>query len=52
MHHPDLIVTDLMMPMMDGIAMLHEIRKSNQKIPVILMTASLEHVHLVEAINL
>ena len=51
-HHPDLIVTDLMMPIMDGITMLTEIRKSNQKIPVLLMTASLEHLHLVEAINL
>jgi len=49
---PDLIITDLMMPLMDGIAMLQEIRKSNQRIPVLLMTASLEHVHLVEAINL
>jgi len=49
---PDLIVSDLMMPVMDGISMLREIRKSNQKTPVLLMTASLEHVHLVEAINL
>jgi serine phosphatase RsbU (regulator of sigma subunit)/anti-sigma regulatory factor (Ser/Thr protein kinase) len=32
--------------------MLREIRKSNQKTPVILMTASIKHVHLVEAINL
>lgn len=49
---PDLIITDLMMPVLDGIGMLQEVRKSNQKIPVLLMTASLEHVHLVEAINL
>jgi CheY-like chemotaxis protein/anti-sigma regulatory factor (Ser/Thr protein kinase) len=52
LYQPDLIVTDLMMPVMDGIAMLQELRKSNQKVPVLLMTASLEHVHLVEAINL
>ena len=52
LHGPDLIVTDLMMPVMDGIGMLQEIRKSNQRIPVVLMTASLEHMHLVEAINL
>ncbi len=49
---PDLIISDLMMPVMDGIGMLREIRKSDQKIPVIIMTASLEHIHLVEAINL
>jgi len=52
LYQPDLIVSDLMMPVMDGIAMLQELRKSNQKVPVLLMTASLEHVHLVEAINL
>lgn len=52
LHCPDLIITDLMMPVMDGIGMLQEIRKSNQRIPVLLMTASLEHMHLVEAINL
>jgi anti-sigma regulatory factor (Ser/Thr protein kinase)/serine phosphatase RsbU (regulator of sigma subunit) len=40
------------MPVMDGIAMLQEIRKTDHKTPVLLMTASLEHVHLVEAINL
>lgn len=51
-HKPSLIVTDLMMPVMDGINMLREIRKEDQKTPVVLMTASLEHLHLVEAINL
>lgn len=49
---PDLVITDLMMPVLDGIGMLQELRKSNQKVPVMLMTASLEHLHLVEAINL
>ncbi len=51
-HRPDLVVTDLMMPNMDGISMLREIRTHNQKVPVVLMTASLEHADLVEAINL
>ena len=52
LQQPDIIVSDLMMPIMDGIGMLREIRKSNPKTPVLLMTASLEHIHLVEAINL
>lgn len=51
-HKPSIIVTDLMMPVMDGISMLREIRKEDQKTPVVLMTASLDHVHMVEAINL
>lgn len=49
---PELIVTDLMMPVVDGIEMLREIRKSDQKTRVVLMTASLDYTHLVEAINL
>ncbi|MDK9718699.1 MAG: fused response regulator/phosphatase, partial [Trichlorobacter sp.] len=52
LRQPDLVVSDLMMPIMDGIAMLREIRKSSPKIAVLLMTASLEHADLVEAINL
>ncbi len=51
-HKPSIVVTDLMMPFMDGISMLRKIRENDQKTPVVLMTASLEHVHLVEAINL
>lgn len=51
-HKPDLIISDLMMPNLDGIGMLKEIRKTDQKIPVIIMTASLDRSHLVEAINL
>jgi len=51
-HKPSIVVTDLMMPLMDGISMLRKIRENDQKTPVLLMTASLEHVHLVEAINL
>lgn len=51
-HQPALVVTDLMMPVMDGISMLREIRTHDQKVPVVLMTASLEHADLVEAINL
>lgn len=51
-HRPSIVVTDLMMPIMDGIEMLRKIRALDQKTPVVLMTASLEHVHMVEAINL
>ena len=36
---PDIIVLDYMMPDMDGIAALREIRKINDKIPVIMFTA-------------
>jgi two-component system, HptB-dependent secretion and biofilm response regulator len=51
-HHPDIILTDLLMPVMDGIDMLREIRKTSPATPVLLMTATLDHQHLVDAINL
>jgi two-component system, chemotaxis family, sensor histidine kinase and response regulator WspE len=39
--HPDLIVTDLQMPRMDGIELIKQIRKSNpiKGIPIIVMSA-------------
>jgi two-component system response regulator AtoC len=36
---PDLVLVDLMMPQMDGIALLVEIRKMSSRLPVIFMTA-------------
>ena len=36
---PDIVILDYMMPGMDGIATLKEIRKLNKKIPVIMFTA-------------
>lgn len=37
--HVDLIVADIMMPKMDGYAMLKSLRKSNNTTPVLLLTA-------------
>ena len=35
----DLIITDLSMPVMDGISMIKEIRKINSTIPIVVTTA-------------
>lgn len=35
----DLLITDIMMPVMDGIQLVNEIRKFNEKLPVIMLTA-------------
>lgn len=40
--YPDLIVLDLMMPKMDGMAFLKELRKTDQMLPVIVLSAKFE----------
>ncbi|MCZ6868449.1 MAG: response regulator, partial [Gammaproteobacteria bacterium] len=35
----DLVVTDLKMPRMDGLALIQQIRASGEDIPIIIMTA-------------
>lgn len=37
--HPDIIITDIQMPIMDGLAMVREIRKSGSSVQIIILTA-------------
>ncbi|WP_111978766.1 nitrogen regulation protein NR(I) [Algibacillus agarilyticus] len=45
---PEVIISDIRMPEMDGMALLHEIHKIDNEIPVIIMTA---HSDLDSAVN-
>jgi signal transduction histidine kinase/DNA-binding response OmpR family regulator len=38
-HHPDIIITDIMMPVMDGLEMLKHVHTSNKTIPAIILSA-------------
>lgn len=50
--HPQLIFTDIRMPFMDGIDMISEIRKENQKVSIVLLTAYEDFGYAKAAISL
>lgn len=50
--HMDIIITDNIMPNMDGIDMIREIRKEDTKTPIIVATAYIDIEYLMQAINL
>ena len=51
-HKPDIIITDIQMPVMDGLAMLQEIRRFDLAVPVIILTAFEEPKYLKRSIEL
>lgn len=48
---PDIIITDIMMPKMDGLEMSIEIKKMNENIPIIVLSAFSEQEKLLKAID-
>jgi len=40
---PDLILSDILMPEMDGMALLEALREQGNKVPVIMLTADVQH---------
>jgi two-component system response regulator TrcR len=38
-HHPDVVIADVMMPNMDGFEMVRQIRKTDKTTPVLFLTA-------------
>ena len=50
--HPDLIVSDIRMPVMDGIEMLRTLREEGVEIPVIFLTAHSDFFYAQEALKL
>jgi len=51
-HHIDLILTDIQMPVMNGLKMIQEIRSTNKNIPIMITTAFNETTYLIEALNM
>ncbi|MDD2265769.1 diguanylate cyclase [Sulfuricurvum sp.] len=50
-HAPDLIITDIQMPIMNGLEMIKEIRKNDSRTPIFITTAYNETTYLHDAIN-
>ena len=50
-HTPDLVITDLRMPGMDGLGMIREIRRVDPQVKVVVMTAHNDSAYLFEAIQ-
>ncbi|MEO5355993.1 MAG: fused response regulator/phosphatase [Nitrospirae bacterium YQR-1] len=51
-HHIDLILTDYMMPELNGLEMIREIRRIDTRVPIILITGYIDTNFLIESINL
>lgn len=51
-HKPHIVVTDILMPVMDGLTMVKEIRDLDPSVPVIVLTAFEQTGYLMRAINL
>lgn len=48
-HRPDLVISDIQMPKMDGLSMCKNIQRIDQDIPIILVTAFNEQKYIDEA---
>lgn len=51
-HNPDIIITDIEMPNLDGLSMAKKIRKQSPSTQIIITTAYASQEYLIEAVNL
>ena len=51
-HHPDIIITDIKMPRLDGLAMATHIRQEDKETPIIITTAHTDTEYLLKAVEL
>ena len=51
-HRPDIVVTDIRMPVMDGLEMARKIKEIDDDVPIIITTAYSDERFLMESINI
>lgn len=49
---PDVVITDIMLPLLDGLNVLVQIRASDKKVPVVLLTSKTQTIDLVKGFEL
>lgn len=49
---PDIILSDIHMPVMDGLELVKKIRETNRNIPIVMITAHTDKEYLLEAVEL
>lgn len=52
MHEPDIILTDIKMPLMDGLEFISKVREDNKETAIIVLSAYSDHEKLLKAIPL
>lgn len=50
-HHPDIVITDILMPVMDGLTMAKEIKNLDRDMPIIVTTAFEQSHYLMHSIE-
>lgn len=50
-HRPDVVVTDIRMPVMDGLTMVREIKKISRDVKIVVITAFTDFSYLMDAID-
>ena len=51
-HKPDIIITDILMPVMNGIDLIKHIRKKDQNTPIVIISAHTDKEYLLDVVNL
>ena len=50
-HSLDIVITDIEMPLMNGLTMVEHIRKIDKKVPILILTAHVDNNYLLQAVN-
>jgi PAS domain S-box-containing protein len=51
-YNPDIVITDIRMPVMDGLEMSNAIKKINQNTPIVVITAFNDHEYFIKSIDI